>query len=375
MSRKTCSIKSVIKLRVVICLHNFFRFSFFLNSSMGFFLNQYGFRKKHSTTHAFIDLYDKISSALDHKEHAVGVFLDLSKAFDTVNHEILFDKHYHYGIRGLALDWVESYFTKQTQFVEYNGSRSTPHKIHHGVPQGSILGPLFFILYINDLNNATNLDSILFADDTNLFISHKDPDFLISTLNCELIKLSTWFRASRLSLNLTKTNLMEFRPRQKKSSNFNVVIDEKTIAQVNETVFLGVILDDNLTWKSHISSVAVKVSKSIGIIFRSSFYLSTPSLRMLYNAMILPYHKYCNLVWGSTYKTNLQRIVVLQKRVIRIVISHIIMLIMLIQNQFFKKLNLLKFQDIHLMHLGQFMFSFKNAILPRKFENKFAINN
>ena len=231
---------------------------------------------------------------------------------------------------------------------------------------------LFFILYINDLNNATNLDSILFADDTNLFISHKNPDFLISTLNCELIKLSTWFRASRLSLNLTKTNFMEFRPRQKKSSNFNVVIDEKTIAQVNETVFLGVILDDNLTWKSHISSVAVKVSKSIGIIFRSSFYLSTPSLRMLYNAMILPYLNYCNLVWGSTYKTNLQRIVVLQKRVIRIVNksyynAH--------SEPIFKKLNLLKFQDIHFMHLGQFMFSFKNAILPRKFENKFAINN
>ena len=176
--------------------------------------NQYGFRKKHSTTHALIDLYDKISSALDHKEYAVGVFLDLSKAVDTVNHEILFDKLYYYGIRGLALDWVESFFTKRTQFVEYNGSRSTPHKIHCGVPQGSILGPLFFILYIKDLNNATNLDSILFADDTNLFISHKDPDFLISTLNCELIKLSTWFRARRLSLNLTKTNFMEFRPRQ-----------------------------------------------------------------------------------------------------------------------------------------------------------------
>ena len=251
--------------------------------------------------------------------------------------------------------------------------RSTPHKIHCGVPQGSILGPLFFILYINDLNNVTNLDSILFADDTNLFISHKDPDFLISTLNCELIKLSKWFRANRLSLNLTKTNFMEFTPRQKKSSStFNVVIDEKTIAQVNETVFLGVVLDDNLTWKSHISSVAVKISKSIGIIFRSSFYLSTPSLRMLYNAMILPYLNYCDLVWGSTYKTNLQRIVILQERVIRIANksyynAH--------TEPIFKKLNLLKFQDIHLIHLGHFMFSFKNAILPRKFENKFTINN
>jgi len=114
------------------------------------------------------------------------------------------------------------------------------------------------------------------------------------------------------------------------------------------------------------------VSKSIGIIFRSSFYLSTPSLRMLYNAMILPYLNYCNLVWGSTYKANLQRIIILQKRVIRMVNksyynAH--------TEPIFKKLNLLKFLDIHLMHLGQFMFSFNNAILPRKFENIFTINN
>ena len=161
--------------------------------------NQYGFRKNRSPSLALIDLCDRISSAFDRREYAIGVFLDLSKAFDTVNHAILFDKLEHYGIRGLALEWVKSYFSERAQFVEFNNVRSSPQEISCGVPQGSILGPLFFILYVNDLNNASLLDVILFADDTNLFISHNDPGYLNDTLNRELNKLSTWFAANRLS--------------------------------------------------------------------------------------------------------------------------------------------------------------------------------
>ena len=141
---------------------------------------------------------DNISSAFDRSEHAIGVFLDFSKAFDTVNHFILFDKLEHYGIRGLALEWVKSYFYERKQFVEFNNVRSSPQGISCGAPQGSILGPLFFILYVNDLKNASILDAILFADDTNLFISQNDPVYLINTLNRELSKLSTWFAANRL---------------------------------------------------------------------------------------------------------------------------------------------------------------------------------
>ena len=136
----------------------------------------YGFRKNRSPSLALIDLCDKISSAFDRREHAIGVFLDLSKAFDTVNHVILFDKLEHYGIIGVALEWVKSYFSERKQFVEFNNVSSSPQGISCGVPQGSILGPLLFILYVNDLNNASMLDSILFADDTNLFISHNDPN-------------------------------------------------------------------------------------------------------------------------------------------------------------------------------------------------------
>ena len=145
--------------------------------------NQYGFRRNHSTSLALVDLYDKISRALDRKEFVAGVFIDLSKAFDTVNHNILFDKLQHYGIRGLALDWVKSYFFQRSQFVEYNGHRSLPEVIRCGVPQGSILGPLFFIIYVNDLCDAFRLESIFFADDTNLFISEKDQVTLNNILN------------------------------------------------------------------------------------------------------------------------------------------------------------------------------------------------
>ena len=141
------------------------------------------------------------------------------------------------------------------------------------MPQGSILGPLFFILYVNDLNNASLLDVILFADDTNLFISHNDPVYLNDTLNRELNNLSTWFTANRLSLNLSKTNFMVFKPRQKKQLfEFYVCINEQPIPRACETMFLGVFVDDNLSSKSQISLLASKLSKSIGIIHKSRFF-------------------------------------------------------------------------------------------------------
>ena len=149
--------------------------------------NQFGFRKNHSTSLALIDLYEKVSLALDRNEHAVGVFLDLSKAFDTVDHNILLDKLEHYGICGVALDGVRSYLSNRLQFVQVNGQCSSPQTICCGVPQGSILGPLFFLLYINDLNNvSTVVELILFADDTNLFMSHKDPVYLAASLKVQL---------------------------------------------------------------------------------------------------------------------------------------------------------------------------------------------
>jgi len=193
---------------------------------------------------ALIDLYEKVSLALDRKEHAVGIFLDLSKAFDTVDHNILLDKLEHYGIRGVALDWVRSYLSNRLQFVQFKGQCSSPQSICCGVPQGSILGPLFFLLYINDLNNVLMVvELILYPYDTNLFISHKDPVYLAASLNSELNKLSAWFKANKLSLNLKKTNFILFEPRQKKYHfPMQISVNEQRIEQVKGTVFLGVVL-------------------------------------------------------------------------------------------------------------------------------------
>ena len=144
------------------------------------FQNQYGFRKGHSTSLALHHLYDKISAAIDHK-----------KAFDTVNHDILLNKLEHYGVRSLAFGWIRSYFTNRQQYVEYNGICSRRSVIRCGVPQRSILGPLFFLTFINDIHNASDIfDLVLFADDTSVFFSHNDLSILNNMINVELAKLS-----------------------------------------------------------------------------------------------------------------------------------------------------------------------------------------
>ena len=154
---------------------------------------QFGFYKKRSTCLALVHLVNKIASSIECNEITAGLFLDLSKAFDTLNHEILFSKLEHYGIRGLvALQWIKSYFSNRKQFVQYNNTSSSLQTIACGVPQGSILGPLFFLFYINDLPNVSNLtETIRFADDTFIFYSHSSIQQLDAVLNEELPKFNT----------------------------------------------------------------------------------------------------------------------------------------------------------------------------------------
>ena len=168
--------------------------------------NQFGFRKGHSTDYAIIQLLDKITESFANKEHIIGVLMDLSKAFDTIDHDILIYKLKRYGIQGIALSWIRDYLTNRKQYVLFQSSESPKSNVLCGVPQGSILGPLLFLIYINDIIYSSPLLSfILIADDTNIFYSHKNFHSLITTLNSELSKVSSWFKCNKLSLNIAKT--------------------------------------------------------------------------------------------------------------------------------------------------------------------------
>ena len=190
--------------------------------------------------HATIDFIKDIEDTIEKNEYAVGVFCDLSKAFDTLNHNILLAKLEHYGIRGTALQWFTSYLHDRKQFKEWHGQKSPLAHIETGVPQGSILGPLLFLIYINDLPSATKLKSVIYADDTNLLIKGQNLTTLIRELNDELQNVSDFFRANQLKLNAKKTKVVCFQKKKTtQTESLNVLLDSERLEIENEARFLG----------------------------------------------------------------------------------------------------------------------------------------
>ena len=200
---------------------------------------QFGFHGKHSTLYTLINMTETIR-----KKFGCGIFIHLKKAFDTVNHSILLKKLDHYGVRGVPLQWFDSYLSDHKQYVSANGSKSDELTITHGVPQGSVLGPLLFLLFINDLPSVSKvLTFYLFADDTNIYFESDDLVHMQKVLSRELHKVRKWLEANRSALNIDKTNFIIFHSPQHKLTDHIVL----KITQESYVRFLGVLLDSNLS--------------------------------------------------------------------------------------------------------------------------------
>ena len=353
----------------------------FLENSCLIYKHQYGFRKKHSTIHPLIHLLNFISESSNKpsKDFTLSIFLDLSKAFDTVNHDILLNKMDKYGIRGNCNLLFKSYLQNRLQYCEINNVKSTLDNITCGVPQGSILGPVLFLIYINDLHQCTNLNLLSFADDTTLFLSGNSPKNVTENLNKELEKINDWLCANRLKLNHSKTKFTTFSPIGRQL-NFDVcpvkiendVIEYIDINSNNAHLlkFLGICLDSHLNWKFHVNYICNKMSKSIYIINRVKNLLPSRVLKTLYFSLIESYINYGIIAWGNSVHIN--RLFKLQKRAIRVISnkpynSH--------TEPLFKSQGILKTHDLYKLKVLLFMHDYKNHNLPTSFESVFKLNS
>ena len=294
------------------------RLTHFLESNKIFCQNQFGFRPGHNTIDAVIKFIADTTKKLDCKESTLAIFCDLSRAFDTIDHNILLRKLEFYGVRGHCLDWFKSYLSDRRQYVEYDRCISDTTTVGLGVPQGSVLGPVLFIIYMNDLSdNLPKAHSILFADDTTIYHHDSDMKNLYTTMSSELVKLVDWFYANRLSLNLSKTHHMLFTNSKLTDNNlYQVKIGNDIIEKVSFVKFLGMIIDHNLKWDKHVDVISKRVISGFYAINEAKDVLNRKHLTALYYAFVYPHLTYGITLWGNTYNIYLKKLSVIQRKLL-----------------------------------------------------------
>ena len=332
---------------------------------------QFGFRTQYSTTHALIHMTEAIRSALDSGQVTCGIFVDFQKAFDTVNHEILLKKLEHYGFRGAINDWFRSYLTDRQQKVVINGFESASRTMNHGVPQGSVLGPILFLIYINDLHKCIKYSTTYhFADDTNLLNTSKDYKTLQRRVNYDLFSLHKWLTANKISLNDGKTELIYFR-KGGKAPNLKIKLHGKTLVptKVVKYLLLGVYLDEFLSGEAHSQELTKKLSRGNGMLAKARHFVPEQHLKNIYHAIFSSHLMYGAQVWTPKLISVKKSISRLQKSAMRIITfsefkAH--------HEPLCKKLNILKFVDnIELINC-LFVYDYLNKNLPNCYVDTFT---
>jgi len=352
----------------------FVRLSHFLSKNHLLNDNQYGFRNNHSTELAIIELTQRIMNNMNDKHLTVGVFLDLSKAFDVIDHNLLIKKLNSYGVRGIANNWFKSYLDSRKQYVSINNFNSNFADVVNGVPQGSILGPMLFLIFINDICKVSSqAKCILYADDTNIFYTSKNIINDIDLINTDLNKFSDWFNSNRLTVNCSKSSFVIFGPKILTNTLSNVIINlnNDSIPRVSHIKLLGLTICENLSWQYHINNVSTKINKLTGIFRKLKNKLNPSILHNLYYSFIYPNITYGITLWGNSPNIHLIPIVRSQKKYIRLIgnIGPFDTTVDLFNN-----LNILNVKNIYFFFISVFIFKFLFKLLPPFFNDFFIFS-
>lgn len=298
------------------------RLESFLNANKFFYKAQYGFKKDKDAHCAVFDLINNIQSALDGNKLAAAICVDLKKAFDTVDHQILLSKLHRIGVRGHIHEWFKSYLSNRPQLVKLNGIESLIEVIKCGIPQGSILGPLLFLIYINDMGLLRlNGNLLLFADDAALIYTATDPHQLEADMLQDLALLNSWFMANKLSLNVLKTNYIIFTKPSAPMPQLSLLIGSTPIVRVDYVKYLGVVLDKHLQWTEHVDALLPKLRSAANLIFRLRKTLDVKYLKMIYYAYYHSKLSYMSSIWGLANKQLISKISIFQNSVIKNVLG------------------------------------------------------
>ena len=296
---------------------------------------QFGFRKRHSTCHAVNFSVNKVLSEIEQGNHVLGIFIDISKAFDTLDHSKLLSKLEYYRIRGIAQNILKSYLVGQDQMKNFQKVSSEKCKVEYGVPQGSVLGPLLFLLYINDIiNSSTRGEFVLFADDTNIFVSGSTEQEAYAHANIVLGNVNEYMKANQLHINASKCCYIHFQPdlyRTKQTCararpydrECKLLLNKCQLKKVQSTKFLGVIIDEGLTWEAQIEHLEKKLNSCIVMIKRIKNSIPKSEYLKLYNALFMSHLSYCISCWGGVPNYKLNKIFSIQKRCIRLLFGEI----------------------------------------------------
>ena len=327
--------------------------------------NQSGFRSKHSCVTALTKIVDELLKEIDQGYYSGVLFLDFKKAFDMVNHAILVSKLQSYKLDNLALKWFDSYLSERSQKVVLNNYESNAQAVHYGIPQGSILGPLLFLLYINDLPlYLDNSTSDLYADDTTIHCSSSSVSNINMKLNNDMKKIHDWCNDNDMVINTEKSKSMivgSCHKLQNADSDLKILYEDILLENVENEKLLGIYIDNSLSWSEQINHMVSKISSRLGLLSRLRTYLPMEGLIMYYNGYILPLFDYCCTIWGETTYSNVERLFKLQKRAARIILNA---KYDVSSSSLFHKLGWLTIQKRIEYHKGVLMFKCVNKTAP-----------